>query len=1273
MLRKIFKILLIIIASLGGLVLILLVVLGTGFLNGYVADLISKQARKTLNGEIRIGALKGSILSDFSLNDVTVESGSDTLLYSHEISIDYQLLPLLRKEVRIDDVSLTDINFKLVQYPDSTWNFMKLLRKNAEADTSTAESDWKIYLNNLKVERLSAAIKTADTSAMIPAFAEAGFILNFNLYGDTIAAGLDSMKIITTHPDLTVSSLTGKVSKKGKAISWNDIALKLVNSVLYTEGTFSPQNNQVEAKVDITPLDFNDLKGLLPDLPVKGKPEIHISANGSESMYYFNTEISDVNQDLKLSGKISDLKADPAYSEEIFLKAIDASHWLKDEKMKTDISGKIEISGKGFDIKKNKMDLKAEFRNLKYNVYSVDHLVINTIKNEDKINGSIGSATFAGNLNLHYDLGNVFGIPVYDILLDYKNINIGSIPGIDTLSSDLNGRIHLKGRGKSPDNIVADIRLSSDSSSLAGNPIGDFTFNAGYNRGNYMADIQGFGFPYFELDANGSGNIKKENNIAFTLVPVDAGKLSSLFGFPGLSIAGKLTGGISGNPDSLNTSLNFRLDSISYDTTRVEKINSEAIINYAGKKISGSVQMSTGKISIGGFNLKAASIKGRYTDNKVEADIGLDVTDSLQTEFAGTLEGFDNPAIRIKNLGIDYNGAEWRTPHDSAYVRLNENNIDISGFELVSGKQEINVNGSFAFNGPENINIELNNIDLETLPLKLFLPYEIIGFLTSDLKLSGTSSDPVLNNHISMDRINVNGFEIDSVRTDASYEKNLFRATGKVLTNLYQSVELMLDVPVKISFNDSIALLKDDPRLNGSIRIDSLDIKKLSEFLPVKNLLVEGFANADIVAKNTLNEPLISGNLRLANGRFNSMKTGSSFEDIQLIAGIDSSTVNLDTLSVRTGKGKLGMNGFISLKNTDSLQLNDLRLKLKADNFQAMKANFAELNFNSDLDLSGTLGRPGFKGNLRVNNSKINVDYFKEILGKKSDQPDLPLLIAAMSDTLSNASEADSLASGPAFTATDFYKDLSGEAVVDIPGNTWVTGKDMNFELNGSVRAVKTSDNISFFGDLNIKRGYYKVYGRNFRFEKGRITFTGNAGFNPDIDFEIVYSFRDIDKNLRDLKLLVTGKLMQPDLKFTLNDIALEEKDAISYIVFGKSVNQLGEGERQKISGQDVAMGAAVTQLSSALKDVLQESAGVDVFEVTGGEDWKSGSVTIGKYVTNNLFLSYDRSFDFNKQSKTPVTEKIMLEYQLLRNLMLKATNQEINSGFDLIWRRNWK
>lgn len=1275
MLRKILKILLIIAGSLAGLIVLLVILVWLGLLNGIVADIIVKQANKNLNGELTIGSLSGNLLSGFSLSDVSVVDESDTVIHSGEIAIDYSLGPLLKKEVRIDLINIKDVHVNLLQEKDSAWNIMKLLKETEEqADTASGDFSWKIFIGDVRAERLSAGISSLDTTGMIPVYAETGFHLQASVSGENVSATLDSMRIVTREPDFEVVSLTGRLQKEGSVLTWNDAELRLENSILLTHGTFSlSENNDIEAELELVPFDFDDLRSVIPELQVYGSPDIKASVKGNSSEYRLEGVIREENQGITLSGSLSNPSDDPEYNVRIIVENLDGSHWTHNEKMKTDISGNIAFSGRGFDPKENELTVDAVFSEIKYDTYLVDHLVLNAEKVKDRLSGNLRATTFAGNAAVDYLLSDVFGNPAYDLTSTYNNVNIENLPGIDSITSDLNGELKIKGRGISPETATAVLELNSGNSSISGESLGDFSLDADYDKGQYTFGLTGFGAPYFFIDARGTGNLKSGHDISFSLEPVDPGRLAAVFGLPDIGVAGKITGNVSGTMDSLQANIVIALDSLRYDTIRIEQVSSEAVISLIEKEVAANLNLSTGLIRSGDLSILSADVNGDYAGDNISAEISVSVTDSLHATFTGSVEGFENPMIRIMNLGITYGGAEWSTPHDTASVVLKESDVTVNSFTLSSGDQQINVNGRFAFEGEEDISLQVINLDLQSLPLQEFIPYEISGLLNSAFALTGTAGSPMIAGSIDAERIDVNGFLIDSIVVDMGYQDNLFKLSGNILTGLYESIRVMLDVPVIISFTDSIVVLSDSPQLEGSIKVDSLDLEKMAGFFPVKDMSAEGFADVNVEVTNTLNDPVIAGTFSLSNGRFRNDRFGIRYDDIRLFASIDSSTVGLDTLSLRTRKGNLALNGFVSLENTDSVPLNDFSLKLRARDFQAMESGSLELNFDSDLDLSGTLGNPGFKGNLGINRSRINIDYFNEVLSQKTDEPNPPLLIQALKDTIEVDIQADTASKGPIFPGADFMKNLQGEATIDIPGNTWVTGKDMNFELNGSVRAVKASENISLFGDLNVRRGYYKIYGRNFDFERGKITFTGSSEFNPDVDFEIVYRFRDMEKELRNLKLLITGKMLQPDLRFMLDDEAVEEKDAISYIAFGKSVNQLGEGERDKISGQDIAMGAAVTQLSSVLKGVLQESAGVDVFEVTGGEDWKSGNVTIGKYITNNLFLSYDRSFDFNKQSKTANTERIMLEYQIIRNLILKATNQEINSGFDLIWRKNWK
>jgi translocation and assembly module TamB len=1054
---------------------------------------------------------------------------------------------------------------------------------------------------------------------------------------------------------------------------WKNVVIDLPNSLLVTDGKYDlGESGKADVRIGLDPLDFSDIRVFIPDLGFYGAPEISVQANGDKSRYDFNIEIIEQAQRINISGRLSDYDDNPGYFVDLSADNLDFSQWTNNPELRTNISARMEVNGKGFDIRENDLAVSGTIGGLNYGEYKADEIVLNAVKRNSSVRGTLNAATLIAGVDLEYDVKDLFGKPVYKLVLDYNDLNINNIPGMDSLETSLNGSLRVTGTGTSKETLTAGISLRSDQSEILGQGVEEFEVNGSFDKGDYIIDIQGMGRPYFALSADGRGNIDKGNDIDFEFEPLKIDTLLAFFGLPDAVFTGKITGNVNGTADSLNLKADAELSEIVIDSISVTELNTNLDVTLSGKKYSGEISLNSEGIGFGEITLKSADIDGRFTENSISAGIRVNYNDSLRASFTGAVEGFENPVIRVQHLGINYNEAEWNTGHDSAYFVLDKESITVNSFNLNSGEQDINIHGQFAFNGKEDVTATVSNLDLQALPLYLFLPYNPEGFVSMDLVLQGTSADPVIKGHLNADEVEILGLRIDSIRSELNYSNKLLSYEGVIDPDTYEPVEISLELPVNISLSDSIFVLRDQPGFNASVKFDSLDLEKVYDLVSVENTSVSGFGSADIKAGNTIAQPAISGLVRISGAAIENTTYGADYKNVLFTGRIDSSRITIEELSASTRKGRLSIGGFLEIVNTDSMELNTINLTMKASDFQALKSNAIELNFDSDITLEGLLGNPVFGGTLDINSSRVNVDYLGEMMSQRTDDPDPPLLVEALRDTLQVQPAADTT-SRSSFTGNAFYKSLNGELVADIPGNMWVTGKDMNFELEGTLRAVKSSEALNLFGDLNVKRGYYKLYGRTFDFDKGEIHFTGGSDFNPDVDFDIVYRFRDIEKEMRELTLLVKGKVMQPSLDFRLDDEPLEEKDAISYIVFGKSVNELGEGERSKLSGQDIAIGAALTQLSGALKGVLQESAGIDVFEVSGGEDWRSGSVTIGKYITNNLFLSYDRSFDFNKQTRTADTEKIMLEYQFFRNLVLKATNQEINSGFDLIFKKNWK
>ncbi|HLP74538.1 MAG TPA: translocation/assembly module TamB domain-containing protein [Bacteroidales bacterium] len=1271
MIKKTIKILLFAFSGLLALILLLIFFAGAGYLNGIIAKQITEQAGKNINGRLSIGSISGSLFSHFVIHDIVLAGDRDTLLKCRSIELEYNPRQLFHKNLDIALLRIEDPVFYLKQGRDSTWNFMKIMNEGKkEADTAKAATAWKIDLHTFTLDNLSAAISAMDT-ATIPSSVNCDIQLSGFFSSDTMSAEIESMRVNTKKPDFEVANFNAGIRKTGNNINWKNVRLELKNTIALSEGNYNTEDESARAKLEFSPLSFMDFSSFMKGVDIYGQPHISADVSGSPDEYNFILNIKEEGQQIDLSGKLKDLRTVPIYSTVIDVSGLDGAAWTHNNDLKSNISGKLEINGKGFNIKENKIGLKGRFSDLRYGGYSLTGLSLQAEKNSDAVSGSLSTGTFIGDADIGFSLSDVFGNPAYDLHARFKNVDISKIPGIDSLSSGLNGEMILNGRGISPGTLKAEMSMKFNDSEINGQAIMDFGMEASYNKGRYDFRIPAIETPFFRLEAKGHGNIKGQNDIDFDFEPVDMYSLLGSFGMPRASAAGRISGSVSGTMDSLRAKMSISLADILYDSISVANLTADADGLVSGKSYSGNIQLVSDNIRYGSFSVRNAGINAELTRSNVMAELKIDVNDSLSAAFRGEIEGFEDPLIRIKNLTLKYIDSSWESTNDSATVKLDKDAVSISNFGMASGNQGMNIDGRFAFNGNEDLSLAIDNLHLQSLPLDGFLPYDIAGTVSARMSLNGTSREPLIDAGLSADSLSMNEYRIDSLRLLVNYKEDVLSADGSASFGSQEPVKISARIPFRLSLTDSTSMLKDTPGLFASINLDSLDLEEISSLIPVEGLSFSGSANAGAEVSNTINDLVIKGSIGISKGSFSNRQFGVDYHDISLSAVVDSGRLKIGNLAVQSGKGSLEIQGSINLDTRDSLNNKDVTMSLKAKDFQAMKSGTAELNFNSDIGITGSFARPRMKGSLRINSSRLNVDYFTSKTSQVKDAPDLPLLEQALADTVQLDIPADTASAG--ISGSSLFRDLRGELTLDIPGNTWVTGKDMNFELNGTLRAVKSAPDISLFGDLNVRRGYYKIYGRKFEFNRGAITFTGSTEFNPELDVEIIYRFRDIEKNMRDLKLHITGRLMQPEYAFMLDSEALEEKDAISYIAFGKSINQLGEGEKEKMSGQDIAMGAAVTQLSSVLKGVLQEEAGIDVFEFTGGEDWKSGSVTVGKYITNRLYLSYDRSFDFDKQRKTSVSEKIMLEYQLLRNLLLKITNQDVNSGFDLIWKKNWK
>jgi translocation and assembly module TamB len=251
----------------------------------------------------------------------------------------------------------------------------------------------------------------------------------------------------------------------------------------------------------------------------------------------------------------------------------------------------------------------------------------------------------------------------------------------------------------------------------------------------------------------------------------------------------------------------------------------------------------------------------------------------------------------------------------------------------------------------------------------------------------------------------------------------------------------------------------------------------------------------------------------------------------------------------------------------------------------------------------------------------------------------------------------------------NYLDDLQGQLRVRIPKNTWIKNQDLRIEISGDLELKKNKDYFELFGAIEIIRGQYDLLGRTFIIKEGSINFQGGEELMPVININASYSFRDIQQTRQELEVQISGTSESPEVEFLLSGNSISEGDALSYILFGKSMNQLTINEQQNVEsagGGNLAQKAAASVLSPQLSNFLSDKLNVDYIEIKSDGSFDNASVVVGKYLTDDLFVSYEQRFG-ETDEKNIAKYEVKAEYELFRFLFFELNNSSSDSGFDII------
>ncbi len=530
------------------------------------------------------------------------------------------------------------------------------------------------------------------------------------------------------------------------------------------------------------------------------------------------------------------------------------------------------------------------------------------------------------------------------------------------------------------------------------------------------------------------------------------------------------------------------------------------------------------------------------------------------------------------------------------------------------------------------------NARIEQVPLALFDP-----FLPGGATLAG-SLDGTLEASVATDGT-LSG-ELALEPRSATSHRTFGGATHTVrLTNTRANAHASIDglrgelsfavarpnSPAQGTISASIAL-PEFTRLDQSVQSQPLDARVVANMnLALLDELFDDFSGStgrfevDLTAGNTVAETQFAGHYRLQ-GQTHVIPLGIDLRDIDISASDNPEGVLQIEGSVSSGNGTITVAGTSPAIPTPE---SPARIAIRGADFQAMHTDQISLVVSPDLDIR--IGGRDVDVRGRVNVPRATIEILE-----------VPQAAVSPSSDVVYVGATEEQAPPPL--------DVTAEVTLALGENVVFRGFGFNTHLDGTVVAVDQPGQVTQGrGELVLREGIYRGYGQNLAVDPGRLIFAGPID-DPSVD---VRAYRQATDGTR-AGFLVGGTLKSLDVD-VWSDPAKTDSDALSYILFGRSMSQGTEADQIQAGSAAAIIGGNMLAMSMASK------IGLDEARIETGARQQETAFYAGKYLSPKLYVAYGVGL------YEPINV-LRVRYLISRKFTLQAETGTRDSG-DILYR----
>jgi autotransporter translocation and assembly factor TamB len=1228
--------------------------------------------REAAHGEIALGQVTGSVWSGLVFHNLSIRDATGEVLQVPQATVTFNLLSQIRlaiesATIRVTKISLRSPQLHLRQKPDSTWNVTHLF--SSPPDTPPTRP-LQFFIDHIHIDDGHIQVEPRGHKPITLQGVNADGKLARRL--DTLKLDFSQLSFRAESPQLfPLVWLGGATYTHGDstaALALHNVTLSSPESQLQLAGTVQNFDAPVfELTADVARVSATELRVLWPASPLQQDLTGRVQLHGSLQDLTAQANLQAPNGKVVATIKADLLQTPPHYEATADLDHVTIEKVARIADTRGEVSGRIEFVGSqpdtgtiSFALQPSK--LVVQDRSIG-NGEITGTIVNKRITATGKTQGQIGQMQWNGWVELGAPLSYDGTVRVRECAL----VNITKKPlviGETTINAD----VSVSGHGTTWQELLANAQVK-----LLPSRIGDVTDVRGVAVASFRqqqlmleslsltaqdttVQIQG------QLDDLASATPRA--TLSYYAQTQDVAPWLQRIGQPGHG-ALSLTGSVIGPLNQLTVTGSASSNNLRWQQVALHTGTVTYRLQAVGQSDAhGDITVAMQQLEAGGTWKDAAADVTVVRLQPLEIQTTLRIEGEQVRNLRAHIHARQTPAywdVALRDLTLQLSEGLWTQARPTTLaVRTTQGvQVTVDQFTLRRGDHSISVSGTLDEQGQQNVHTQISQFPLAAL--RHFVPTlpSVGGDVSATLQLTGTLIAPEISAQITTSPLVVQGQTYAGLTGQGSYRVEKITLNAVLRQDVTHTLTLDGSLPFVFPWHGEFL----DPQLeDADLRLRSAGINLALLGLTTGETVqdIEGLARIDLAFRGPLTALRPSGTVQLREGRARLETLDVTLKDIVAEVGVTAEFLDLRRFSLSAGKGEVTGSGRIALQQYTP---GDMALTFVAKELRVINTRRYQGAVSGQITCSGSLTAPMIRGTLEAED--VTLRPAMSLLKSGLPPRDPSITVVQTEQDLTKATETEPLVKAteqtPEFSLTPkLLQRLLLDIAVKIPRDTWIHTADGSIELNGKLRVTKSQQQeLTLNGGLETVRGWYAFHGRKFCLERGQVTFPGTVPIDPNIDVVARYTVAPYE-----VDVLLGGTARRPTLELRSNPM-LEEADILSVLIFGKPANGLSGSEQ--VSLQTQAIQATAGYVASGLRRSIANKLGLDNLEFDMGQSIGQGKVSVGKYVTKDVYVSTSQQLG-EKQER-----EVAVEYQLDRQWQLKGTTTSRGtSGVDVFWQKRY-